>query len=285
MHPLVRKNQELWDEWAEINYRSAFYDVAGFVGDPAHSPLDPEVLAGLGDLTGAKVLHLQCHFGMDTLRLARLAREVVGVDFSTRAIARARELAAHVGIAARFVECDLYTLPEVLDEHGSFDVVFTSYGVIGWLPDLARWGEVIARFLAPGGRFFLIEGHPTMWMFDDAAPDGALAITFPYFASGEALVLPPTVGNYADPTAMVTKTEYSWPHGIGEVVTALARAGLVIDTLDEHRHVVWRAFRCLVETSPNRFTMPADRPQLPLMFSIRAHRPGASASPSSVGVG
>lgn len=264
MNPYVGKNRELWDEWAEINYRSAFYDVAGFKTSP--DPLDAEVRAGIGDLAGTSVLHLQCHFGMDTLRLARLARHVVGVDFSPRAIEKARALSAEVGIPARFVESDVYEL--ALDER--FDLVFTSYGVLGWLPDLERWAEVVARHLAPGGRFFLIEGHPTMWMFDGEADD--LVLRFPYFRQREPIVLPPAQGNYADPTATVTKTEYSWPHDLGEIVNALIGAGLRLDELREYTHVVWRAFPFLVEEAPGRFVMPPGKPQLPLMFSLRASK-------------
>lgn len=272
MDPYVRKNRELWDEWAEINVRSAFYDVEGYKRD--RPPLDPLVREGLGPLAGASVLHLQCHFGLDTLSLAQEAREVVGVDFSAAAIAHARRLAAELGVAARFVESDLYELPAVLDEQ--FDLVFTSYGVIGWLPDLARWGEIIARYLRPGGAFFIVEGHPTMWMFDSEADE--LRVKYPYFHTREPIELPPTVGNYADPTALVTKTEYSWPHSISDVVMALVRAGLQLEELREHDHAVWRAFPFLFEEGEGhhrRWRMPPDRPRIPLMFSLRARKPGA----------
>jgi SAM-dependent methyltransferase len=259
----LRANRDLWDEWAEINVRSDFYAVEQFKRDP--DPLDPEVLAGLGDLSGASVLHLQCHFGMDTLRLARLAREVVGVDFSPRAIAHARALAAELELPARFVESDVLAL----DLGEQFDVVFASYGVIGWLPALARWAAVAARHLRPGGRLFLIEGHPTMTMFDEE-----LRFAYPYFSRPEPIVLPPVQGTYADPAATYTNTEYSWPHDLAEVINAVIGAGLVLDELREYAHVVWKALSCLVEEAPQRWVMPADRPQLPLMFSIRAHRPG-----------
>jgi SAM-dependent methyltransferase len=271
MDPYVRRNQELWDEWTEINVRSAFYDVAGFKRD--RSPLDPLVREGLGPLAGKSVLHLQCHFGLDTLRLAQEARDVVGVDFSEKAIAYARDLATELGSAARFVQTDLYELPAVLD--GEFDLVFTSYGVIGWLPDLGRWGEIIARYLRPGGAFFIVEGHPIMWIFDGEADE--LRVRYPYFHTPEPLVLPPAVGNYADPTAAVTKTEYSWPHALSDVVMALVRAGLRIEDLREHDHAPWRAFPFLIEeeaSGERRWRMPPDRPAIPLMFSLRARKPG-----------
>ena len=264
----VASNRNLWDEWANINYKSAFYDVAGFKAKP--TPLDAEVLAGLGDLAGKSVLHLQCHFGMDSIRLKLAgALEVVGVDFSPVAIAKARELAAEMAVDVRFVETDLYKLPEVLE--GQFDLVFTSYGVIGWLPDLGPWGQIIARYLKPGGRFFLIEGHPTMWMFDGSADE--LVLKYPYFRQREPIALEPTVGTYSDPTATFSNTEYSWPHELGETIGALISAGLRLDEMREYRHTVWKAFPFLVEESPDRFVMPPDKPQLPMMFSLRATKP------------
>lgn len=265
MNPYLENNRKLWDEWAEINFRSAFYDVDGFKASP--TPLDNEVLAGLGDLAGCSVLHLQCHFGMDTLRLARLARSVVGVDFSPRAIARARALADETKIAARFIESNIYDL--ALDER--FDVVFASYGVIGWLPDLARWAEVIARHLRPGGRCFVIEGHPTMWMFDGEGAE--LSFKYPYFTHAEPTMLPPGVGMYSDPNATWTTAEYSWSHPLEEVLGSLLDAGLRIDAFREYAHAVWQAFPYCVEQAPGRWVMPPDKPQIPMMFSVRALKP------------
>ena len=260
MNRYVQLNRDLWNEWTEINFRSAFYDVAGFKAEP--SPLDPEVLAGLGDIANADVLHLQCHFGMDTLRIARACKSIVGVDFSPAAIARARQLAADTKIAARFVEADVLTL----DLSERFDVVFTSYGVLSWLPDLDAWARTIARHLRPGGRLFLIESHPTMMMFDGAG----LELKYPYFASSDPIVIEPAPGHYADPTATWNSSEYGFAHHLGEIVNALIGAGLRIDELQEYRHVVWKAFPFLVEVSPQRYVIPPERPQIPLMFSIRA---------------
>jgi SAM-dependent methyltransferase len=265
MNPYVRKNQELWNEWTEINVRSAFYDVEGFKRQPP--PLDAIVREGLGDLAGLSVLHLQCHFGLDTLRLARAARETVGVDFSSKAIAFARGLAEELGIAARFVEADLYELPRVLD--GEFDRVFASYGAIEWLPDLPRWGQLVARYLRPGGAFFIADGHPTMWMFDGEAADG-FHLRYPYFQPAEPLEILPAVGNYADPEAVVTKAAYSWPHAISDVVQ--------IEDFREHAHAAWKAFPFCVEEEVDGerwWRTPPDRPQIPLMFSLRARKPAA----------
>ena len=262
----VGKNKELWNEWAEINVHSPFYDVEGFKRH--RSPLDADVLAGLGDLSDKSVLHLQCHFGMDSLRLKLAgAARVVGVDYSERAIAHARALASEMRIEARFIESNVFALPAVLDE--AFDVVFTSYGVIGWHPELASWGAIVARYLKPGGRFFIIEGHPTMWMFEGVGVED-LVIKHPYFRRREPIVIEPIVGTYADPNATFSNTEYSWPHDLSETITALVGAGLRIEEFREYAHTVWKAFPFMIEQSPGRFVMPPDKPVIPMMFSIRA---------------
>jgi SAM-dependent methyltransferase len=268
VNPYVHKIRDLWDEWAEINYRSRFYDVDGFRRAP--SPLDREVRAGLGELAGKSVLHLQCHFGMDTVRIALAgASRVVGVDYSPKSIAYARTLAADMRIVSvEFVESNVLTL-ELAER---FDIVFCSYGVIGWLPELAPWGRVIANHLAPGGRFFLIEGHPTMWMFEGVGVTD-FVIKYPYFRSTEPIAIAPATGNYADPDAVFTNTEYSWPHDLAETIGALLGAGLRLDDFREYAHTVWQAFPWMIEESPGRFVMPADKPTIPTMFSIRASKP------------
>ena len=267
MNRYVQANRELWDEWTDINYRSGFYDVEGFRAAP--TPLDDIVRDGVGDLGGQSVLHLQCHFGLDTLRLARLAGAVTGVDFSPRAIRYARQLGRDLGSSARFVESDLYALPDALD--GQFDVVFTSWGVINWLPDLRGWGRVIAHFLRPGGRFFLADNHPTLWLFDPDADD--LRVSYPYFHEAEPTVVTPVAGNYADPTATVTCPEHLWSHSMADVVMALIGAGLHIDELREHAWLPWRGLSFLVEESPGRWVMPSGRIGIPLAFSLLASAP------------
>jgi SAM-dependent methyltransferase len=169
MEDYIRGNQQLWEEWADINFRSAAYDVSGFKAAP--DPLRAQIREGVGDVAGKSLLHLQCHFGKDTLRWALLGAMVTGIDFSANAIAYAQQLAIEMHIAATFVQADLYDLPQVLhDQHEQFDVVFTSDGVLGWLPDLERWGEIVGMFLKPGGVFFIYEAHPTLMIFDDAQP-------------------------------------------------------------------------------------------------------------------
>src|SRR5918992_1340625 len=158
-------NRALWDEWTEIHVGSDFYDVAGFKAGRIN-PRDYEI-DEVGDVLGKKLLHLQCHFGIDTLSWARLGAIPTGVDYSERAVALARSVAGELGLDARFVLSNVYDLPGVLDER--FEVVYTSRGVIGWLPDLDRWAQVIAHLLEPGGIFYMTEGHPILWTLDDDA--------------------------------------------------------------------------------------------------------------------
>ncbi|MBA3825355.1 MAG: class I SAM-dependent methyltransferase [Ktedonobacterales bacterium] len=268
MDPYIKGNQELWNEWADINYHSDFYDVAGFVAHPINFPEGGIIRAGVGDVAGKSLLHLQCHFGKDTLRFALLGAHVTGIDFSEQAIGYARELANRMQLPATFIQTALYDLPQHLTEQ--FDVVFTSQGVLGWLPDLQRWGQIVAQFLKPGGTFFILEGHPTMLMFDEESAE--LRLKYSYFHSDDPIVIEPHSGNYADPTATVTHREYSWQHSMADIVNALLTHGLQIEYLREYPFMGWQGFPALVQQD-GEWSMPADQPQLPLSFAIRAHKP------------
>jgi ubiquinone/menaquinone biosynthesis C-methylase UbiE len=160
----IRENEALWDAWTDIHEASEFYDLEGFRRGGIR--LRDEEVAAVGDVQGKALLHLQCHFGIDTLSWARLGAKVTGADFSQKAVDLAQRLAADIGVAdARFIRSDLYELPGVLDEQ--FDVVYTSRGVIGWLPDIRRWANVVARFTAPGGLFYITEIHPVAQAFEN----------------------------------------------------------------------------------------------------------------------
>jgi SAM-dependent methyltransferase len=267
MDPYIQGNQRLWDEWAEINYQSATYDVAGFKAAP--DGLAPIILEGVGDVAGKTLLHLQCHFGKDTLRWARLGATVTGVDFSAKAITYARELAATLELPATFVQSNVYDLPQNLA--GQFDVIFTSYGVLCWLPDLDAWGAIIGQFLKPGGIFYIIEAHPTLMMFDDAMPD-ALRVKYPYFHEDTPITIAPHVGTYADPNAIVTHTEYSWQHSLADITNPLLRAGLRLEFFAEYPHVTWQALPMMTADADGYWRLPEDSPQIPLSFALRARR-------------
>ena len=159
----IEINRQSWNSRLESHLRSDFYDVAGFLN--GKSSLNSFELELLGDVTGKSILHLQCHFGQDTLSLARMGAKVTGVDLSDKAIAEANRLAQQMHLDATFICCDIYDLLNHLDHQ--FDIVFTSYGTIGWLPDLSKWANIVSRFLKPGGNFVFVEFHPVVWMFDD----------------------------------------------------------------------------------------------------------------------
>jgi SAM-dependent methyltransferase len=198
MDPFVAANRALWNEWTPIHVRSAFYDVDGWRS--GRRDLLPLLVDEVGDVAGKDLLHLQCHFGLDTLSWARRGARATGVDFSERAIEQARDLAAATGLDARFVVSDVVELPASLE--GDFDVVFTSLGVLSWLPDVPRWAEVVAHFVRPGGFFYIAEAHPFAWAFDDEDTATELRLRYHYWPSQEPLVFSDTE-SYADPEVPV----------------------------------------------------------------------------------
>jgi SAM-dependent methyltransferase len=264
-------NRALWDEWTNIHVRSDFYDVAGFKAGRIN--LRDYEIAEVGDVAGKDMLHLQCHFGMDTLSWARLGARVTGADYSENAITRARGLSEELGIPAKFVRSNLYDLPDALG--GVFDIVYTSRGVLGWLPDIEGWADVAAHYVRPGGIFYITEMHPIAAVFDDDEGTDELRVRYPYWHTLEPLAWP-TQGSYADPTATVeSPTEYGWQHSLGEIVTALASRGLVIEFLHEFDFVDWEAMPCL-QHHPEEGTwrLPdGHEGQIPLFFSLRAAKP------------
>jgi SAM-dependent methyltransferase len=263
-------NREVWQEWTRLHVTSAFYDVEGFVADPSSRPLDPLVRGLVGDVAGRRLLHLQCHFGMDTLRFALMGATVTGVDFSAEAIEAARSLAARLGIDAAFVESDVCDLPAEVPE-GAFDVVFTSYGTISWLPDLRPWAAGIASRLAPGGAFHIVDMHPTLWMFDEETPEPPLPVRYGYF--GREAVRFEQRGSYAAPDADYQAVMYSWQHTFEEIVSALLAEGLVLDSLHEYPYISWQHAPFMTRGDDGFWRMPAGEVEIPLMFSISARKP------------
>jgi SAM-dependent methyltransferase len=264
-------NRALWEEWAEVNARSEFYRVEQF--KQGGTKLRPYELEEVGPVAGKRLLHLQCHLGLDTLSWAREGAIVTGTDFSLRAISLARSLADELGIPATFVESDLYDLPRRLDE--TFDVVYTSRGVLGWLPDIERWAEVAARFVKPAGFLYLTEVHPFLQVFED---EGDVdfhrpVLRHPYWSHQEPLTFE-VRGSYADRSARVESTlEYGWNHSLGEIVTALARQGLRIEFLHEFPMLDWPS-PGLEPQDDGTYRLPADLDgRLPLFFSLKASRP------------
>jgi 2-polyprenyl-3-methyl-5-hydroxy-6-metoxy-1,4-benzoquinol methylase len=264
-------NEALWDAWTAVHAAGSFYDLDSFrAGGVRIRPYEIEMV---GDVAGKSLLHLQCHFGMDTLSWARLGARVTGADFSPAAIDLATQLAEELGFPeARFVRSNVYDLPGVLA--GEFDVVYTSRGVLSWLPDIAAWARVAARYVAPGGRFFISEIHPIAQAFEnEGVGQGELRLNYPYWEHKAPLTFA-VKGSYADPDADVGEhTEHGWDHGLGEIVTALIDAGLRIERLVEHPFLEWKV-DWLVEAEDGTWVMPPGAGELPLMFSLLATKPG-----------
>lgn len=218
----------------------------------------------LRDINGKSLLHLQCHFGQDTLSLARMGAKAMGVDFSGEAIKKARELNDQLGLDAKFVCTDIYELPAVLDEQ--FDIVFTSYGTIGWLPDMQRWAHIVAKYLKPGGQFIFVDFHPVMWMFNY----NFTTIDFSYF-NKEAIV-ETTKGTYADRDAEIEQQEVGWNHNLAEMMQSLIDAGLLIDHFKELDFSPHNCFPDMVEISPGKFQIKGLEGKLPVVYAICASK-------------
>ncbi len=265
-------NEALWDAWTALHAAGDFYRLDAFRAGGVR--LRPYEIEMIGDVRGRSLLHLQCHFGIDTLSWARLGARVTGADFSPAAVELARTLADELGFPdARFVRSNLYDLPDALD--GQYDIVYTSRGVLGWLPDIRGWARVVGHFLAPGGTFFITEIHPVVLaMADEAVGPGELRLAYPYWEHDAPLTFK-VQGSYADPTADVgDHTEHGWDHGLGEIVTSLIDAGLQIQTLVEHPFLDWE-LPFLVDDGEGKWRLPPEvKGELPLMFSIRATKPG-----------
>ncbi len=257
-------NKENWDERASINMRSAFYDNDTFKA--GRSTLVNDELNVIGDVSGKSLLHLQCHFGQDTLSWARAGASVTGLDFSPAAIAAAQSLAVELGIEAEFVVSNVYDAPTTLSRQ--YDVVYTGIGAICWLPDITAWAKVIAALLQSGGELYMVEFHPTEWIWGDK-----LTPEYDYFTPKAGLALHET-GSYADPAAETKHNEtVQWNHNLGDVVTALIEAGLSITALREHETHMVKVWDFLVDAGNGRYTMPAGRANLPFMYTLRAKKP------------
>jgi SAM-dependent methyltransferase len=260
-------NRANWDERTAVHLESRVYDVEGWIRD-GDGPRPREVEA-LGDVSGLRLLHLQCHIGLDTLAWARVGASVTGLDFSPAAIAAATEIAERAGLSgrARFVCADVYDACEALD-HATFDVVYVSLGYLCWLPSVDRWAGQVSFLVAPGGRLFLHDVHPLAWAL---AGDG-LCLERSYFEEAEPYA-EETETTYTDANRVLrNRLHYEWNHGIGETTTALVRHGLRIEWIVEHDWTTWPHFSWLVRSVRGTWTIPPGRSRVPLTFSLLASR-------------
>jgi len=263
MDKYIKGNLDLWNELTPIHARSAFYDVEGF--KKGRCTLKSIELEELGDVSGKSLLHLQCHFGLDTLSWARLGAKVTGVDFSDESITLARSLSKELGIKANFICSDIYDLPKVLNK--KFDIVYTSAGILCWLPDLKKWAGVIALFLKPGGFFYIFEEHPFTVVFDNSAGVTELKVTQSYFHAAEPVAWEVT-GSYTGEKTDRPHTSYEWTHSMGDILNALMSSGLKIEFVHEFPLCVWRRFPFMEQDKAGWWRIKGDK--IPLAFSLKA---------------
>jgi SAM-dependent methyltransferase len=264
-------NMANWDERVPAHADSPDYHVADFLADPAYlSEVVRFDRRRLGDISGLRGVHLQCHIGTDTISLARLGASMTGLDFSGPAIEQARNLASQTGADAVFVQSDVYAAADVLGRE-SFDLVYTGIGALCWLPSVSRWAKVVAGLLRPGGRLFIREGHPMLWALQDGRADDLLVVEYPYFETAEPIVIDEG-GTYVQTDAEFTHTlTHEWNHGVGEIVTALLDAGMTITGLTEHDSVPWEALPGQMERTAGHEWRLADRPsRLACSYTLQA---------------
>lgn len=258
----VEINKALWNKRSKVHFDSEFYDNKSFI--KGRNSLMSIELDLLGDLQGKSVLHLQCHFGQDTISMSRMGAQTTGVDFSDDAIDKARELNETTKESAEFICCDIYDLPKHLDK--TFDVVFTSYGTIGWLPDINRWASIVSKYLKPDGQFVFAEFHPVVWMFDDDFQK----VSFRYFKSDA--IIDVEEGTYGDRDADINSKYVSWNHGIGEVVTSLINNGLTINALHEFDYSPYNCFSHTVKLADNKYRIKHMEDHIPMVYSLMASK-------------
>lgn len=256
-------NKSNWNKRVSVHINSEFYNAKKFLSDK--NSLNNIELDELGDITGKSVLHLQCHFGQDTLSLANLGAEVTGVDFSENAIQEANSLAKEIDIKAKFICSNIYDLKEKLDE--KFDIVFTSYGTIGWLPDINKWANIVSHFLKPGGKFLIADFHPFIWMFDDNFEK----FQYSYFHD-EAPIEEILEETYTDGDSKINLKQFSWNHPLSDVTNSLINNGLDIISLKEYNYSPYNCFPDMIEIQNGKFVFEKYGGKLPLVYSIKASK-------------
>lgn len=268
----ISVNRANWDERAPVHAASAGYAVQRYADDPHHlSDVVRFDAPRLGDLTGLRGVHLQCHIGTDTVSLSRLGAAMTGLDFSPASLEQARLLADRAGAEIDFVESEVYAALDILPRE-SFDLVYTGIGALCWLPDIRRWAQVVAGLLKPGGRLFVREGHPMLWALDENTVD-PLTVAYPYFETAEPLVFAEDETYVETDVRLVNTVTHSWNHGLGETVTALLDEGLRLTMLIEHDSVPWQALNeGMVEGEDGEWRLAEHRERLPLTYTVQAVR-------------
>ena len=253
-------NKATWNKKVAVHAQSEMYNMKAF--KQGETSLMHYELKALQNVKDKSLLHLQCHFGQDTMSWTRLGAKCVGVDISDKAIDLAKSLNKELQLDAEFVCCNVLDTSKYISE--TFDIVFTSYGTIGWLPDLKPWAKMIAERLKPGGVFYMVEFHPIAWMFDYNNGEAAMK----YHYSQAEVIYEEYEGTYANQSSKMVSKEYGWNHGLSDIVNALIEAGLQIDYLNEHDESPYDVFPDLIKTESGFYKM---KNQLfPMIFEIKA---------------
>lgn len=256
-------NRALWDELTPVHLRS--YGVERFLAGERWLP--EQILREVGPVKGLSLLHLQCHFGLDTLAWSREGARVTGVDFSPIAIDAALELSDRVEIPAQFICSDIYELPGKLDE--TFDIVFTSIGVLCWLKDLDRWAQIVAQFLQPGGVFYIMDGHPLLYTFDDA---GRWQFTISYFHQDEPYIWEEGDPDYMDPNYIPKHPSYEWQWSVSDIINAILKAGLRLEFFNEFDALSDPVYPEMTQREDGLYSLSDMPVPLPILFSLKARR-------------
>jgi 2-polyprenyl-3-methyl-5-hydroxy-6-metoxy-1,4-benzoquinol methylase len=256
-------NKALWNQRTQLHTESKFYDVAAF--KQGNSVLNNIELDILGDVKGKSLLHLQCHFGMDSLDFARRGASVTGVDFSDAAIDKATALNKELNLNAKFICSDVYELltNELITEQ--YDIVFTSYGTIGWLPNLDKWAQVVAKYLKPGGQFLIVDFHPALWMYSDDFSE----LAYSYFNKE---VITTNSATYTENSNEALGAEHGWNHSFGEILSALLNQGLQLKQFEEYDYSPYPCFANSIATAPNHYQIKGMEGRLPMLYSISMYK-------------
>lgn len=258
----IKANKELWNKKTEIHINSDFYDMPAFLqGENSLKNIELELL---GNVKEKSILHLQCHFGQDSLSLARMGAKVTGIDLSDNAISKAKDFAKQLNLDADFICSDIYDLKENLQ--GQFDIVFTSYGTIGWLPDLEKWASVVSHFLKPDGQFIMADFHPVLWMFDD----DFTYLQYSYF--NKEAIIEESEGTYADRSADIKLKSYFWNHSSSELINSLIKADLNLASFDEFDYSPYNCFNKLVEIEKGKYQIQGIEGKIPMVFALKASK-------------
>ena len=258
-------NKKMWDEYAKTHFESDNYQVKEFLA--GETTLKSYELSELGDVRDKKLLHLQCHFGLDTLSWAKEGAIVTGVDFSPKAIELAKKLAEMTGIEGKFIESNIYDLPKLLNE--KFDIVYTSIGVLCWLQDLEKWAEIVAHFIKPGGIFYIAELHPFAMVFDEEHEE-ELTLKYNYFHDDKPMEFE-VEGTYAVPDAKIDQDKsYEWIYSLSDVINNLIKAGLTIEYLNEFPFTVYQGFPYAERCEDGYWRLKNQKAIIPLLFTLKA---------------